>query len=531
MARIKWRDKEIDSLISPNTSVTKEFVRTEDGTVLGQKHTINVKGYILASGDPLSQGTDSRQNYLYGKIANFLNLGSTGTLNNIPINQAGKLEIQPVGEGGNTITYDNAQLINLNLPETPEDTAGIQYQEYAFTFESYQPLYTSGSGDIYSAYRLKSVSENWELQKQQDQLSFVDNNFTLDDSLYAYTLSHTVSAVGLQNFDNGAYKNSAWYEAYKYVNSRLVETPVSSYISKDAYTSTLPASSTFAIDQWKGSGVASGNIIASPTGYLAYNKIRTSTVDVPGGSYSVTSTYLMSRSSGTFDINTQYSEDESGEVTITVEGTVTPLSSQDINSLVNDKYRIASGIYQQISDSGNWTKATALASGALSTYKGSGCTGNLVIDRYPRAITVGRNKINGAISFNLTYKGISSGIRSLKDSISGAIAATVSVIDDNRSNSYNLGYKTIAVIPILGRAGGPIIQDMGTTKERKRTIAFDVTMKQACRSQSGAPTGYIYPLVSGYQPVGVGSSYVQNFQETWDWTNGRYNLTVDWIYT
>lgn len=527
MARIKWRDKEIDSLISPNTSVTKEFVRTEDGTVLGQKNTINIKGYILASGNPLSDGVDSRQNYLYGKIIDFLNLGSTGTLNNMPLNQAGKLEIQPVGDGQNVIIYDNAQLINLNLPETPEDTAGIQYQEYAFTFESYQPLYTSG--DIYSAYRLKSVSENWELQKQQDQVSFIDYDFTNDDSLYAYTLSHTVSAVGWQNFDNGEYKNSAWYEAYKYVNSRLKETPDSSYISTDSYNYNLPVSSTFSIDQWKGSGVATGNVIATPTGYLAYNKVRTSTVDIPGGSYSVTSTYLMSRNSGTFEINTQYSEDESGDVTVTVEGTVTPLSSQDINSLINDKYRIASGIYQQISDTGNWTKATRLASGVLSTYKGSGCNNTLVIDRYPRAVTVGRNKVNGSISFNLTYKGISSGIRSLKDSISGSIAASVSVVDDNRANAYNLGYKTIAIIPILGRSNGPIIQDMKTTKERKRTISFDVTMKQACRTQNGAPTGYIYPLVSGYQPVG--SSYVQNFQETWDWTNGRYNLTVDWIYT
>jgi hypothetical protein len=29
----------------------------------------------------------------------------------------------------------------------------------------------------------------------------------------------------------------------------------------------------------------------------------------------------------------------------------------------------------------------------------------------------------------------------------------------------------------------------------------------------------------------VGSSYVQNFVETGDWINGKYNVTVDWIYT
>jgi hypothetical protein len=70
---------------------------------------------------------------------------------------------------------------------------------------------------------------------------------------------------------------------------------------------------------------------------------------------------------------------------------------------------------------------------------------------------------------------------------------------------------------------------MGTTKERKRTVTFDVTMKQGYRSVTGVPTGAIYPIITGYQPVG--SSYVQNFVETWDWINGKYNVTVDWIYT
>ena len=131
MPRISWRGQDLDQTISPNTSIAKEFIRAEDGTTIGQKHTINVKGHILASGDP---NTGARQNYLYGKIKDFLGLGSTGNLNNARLNQQGVLEIQPVGDGANTIKYDNAQLISLNLPEPPDDTAGIQYQEYSFAF-------------------------------------------------------------------------------------------------------------------------------------------------------------------------------------------------------------------------------------------------------------------------------------------------------------------------------------------------------------------------------------------------------------
>lgn len=525
MARIKWRDKEIDSLISPNTSISKEYLRADDGTVVAQKHTITVKGYILASGDPLSDQEDSRQNYLYGRILDFLNLGSTGSLNNIPKNQAGLLEIQPVGAGSHVIKYDGAQLISLSLPETPDDTAGIQYQEYGFTFESYQPAYSSG--DIYSSYRIKSVNESWDVEKQEDAVSFTNMDFNANNSDYNYVLKHTVSAVGLPSFNNGSLGNTAFYEAYNYVNTRLKSDVTSQYISSDVYNNAIPASSAFSIDSWRSSGISSGNVV-NPTGYLSYNKVRQSSSDIAGGSYSVTSSYTMSRNSGNIEISANYNEDENGDISVSIEGSITPLSRQSISSLVNDKYVIASSIYNQVSDSGNWTKATVLASSVLSTYKPSGCNNSLVVDRYPRSISVGRNKNNGNITFNLNYKGISSGVRNLKDSITGCITANVTVTDDNRSNSYGLGYKSIAIVPIIGKTDGPIIQDMGTTKERRRTVSFDVTMKQSCRSFDSPPTGSIYPLMESYKPVG--SSYVQNFTENWEWVNGRYNLSVDWIY-
>lgn len=520
MARITWRGQSLDQAISPNTSIAKEFIRSDDGTAIGQKHTINIKGHILASGDP---NTGDRQNYLYGKIKDFLGLGSTGNLNNARLNQQGVLEILPVGPGQNVIKYDNAQLISLNLPEPPEDTAGIQYQEYAFAFESTQPE----SADVYNKYRIKSVSENWEIHKQDDHVTFDSNNLLLPSSYYSYTVTHTLSAVGMQKYTLGNYTSAAWLEAYNYVNDRLKDDIVSGYISQDSYNTTMPASSAMNITSWKPSGVtATGTVINLDDSYKSYNRIRTSTVDVPAGSYAVTSTYLLSRNSGVFELNTSYNEDEAGDINITVEGTVTALTSQSISSNANDKFVVASSIFESVTNSGTWSGVTSLASGMLSSYSGGA---PIFIDRYPRSITIGKNRITGSINFTAGYKGISSGVRSLKDSISGCIAASVNVMDDNRLNKSNLGFKSIAVIPILGRSGGPIIQDMGTTKERKRTVTFDVTMKQGYRSVTGVPTGAIYPIITGYRPVG--SSYVQNFVETWDWINGKYNVTVDWIYT
>lgn len=522
-SRITWCNRTLDQAISPNVGVSKEVLRNEEGDTFGQKISINIDGYVIATGDPIN---GSRQNSVYEQINHFLGISPDGDTN-----QQGLLEILPI-DGGSTasgvLRFDNAQLTSLSLPEAPEDTAGIQYQQYAFSFDSYQPI---NSLDIFSGYRIKSSNESWELQKQEDVISYLNDDFS-GDPYYTYSLNHTISAVGIQNYSDGSLERTAWEEAYLYVESRLQETP--SGIYKNTYNQTYPDGvNGFNLTEWNTG--SSGNT-ADLTGYNVYNRIRTSTLDVVGGSYSTTTTYQLSPSSGTYQINVKYDEGEEGDVSISIDGTVTPFSTASTTSSVGNKLSISSGIFAKISNSGTWTNFTTLAQKALQYYKpySGTCSGELTLDTNPRSISVGQNRNNGEINFSLTYKGMSSDIVAIKNSVSGAVAVSLVVSDDNPkvTGTYakSFQFQKIAIIEILGKEDGPVFQDMATTRERKRTVQLDVTMKQSCRKENSSPAQYCYPIVYARKPIGT-DVYSQNFTENWDWMNGKYSISVDWIYT
>jgi len=524
MARITWCNRTLDQQISPNVGISKEILRNEEGDTFGQKISISIDGYVIATGDVIS---GARQNSIYEQINHFLGMSPEGRTD-----QQGTLEILPV-DGGSTasgvLRFENAQLTSVGLPESPEDTAGIQYQQYSFAFESYQPL---NSLDIFSGYRIKSSNESWELQKQEDTISYLGDNFE-GDAYYTYSLSHTLSAVGIQEYSDGLLSSPAWEQAYLFVESKLQETP--SGIYKNSYNQDYGEGvSTFDLSQWNLTGGTSH--VADLTNYFAYNRIRTSTLDVVGGSYSTTTTYQLSPSSGTYQINVKYDEGEDGDVTISIDGTVSPFSTTSTSSNVGNKLAISSGIFQKISDNGNWTRFTSLAQKSLQFYKGYGssCSGSLTLDTNPRAISIGQNRNNGEMTFSLSYKGMSADVNAIKAQIPGAIAASIVVSDDNPkvTGTYakSFEFQKIAIIEILGKEDGPVFQDMATTKERKRTVQMDVTMKQACRKENSSPAQYCYPIVAARKPVSP-DVYSQNFTENWDWMNGKYSISVDWIYT
>lgn len=528
-SRITWCNRTLDQGISPNVSISKEILRNEEGDSFGQKFTIGIDGYVIATGDPI---TGARQNSLYEKINGFLGISPSGRTD-----QQGSLEILPVDGGSSSsgvLRFDNAQLISVNLPESPEDTAGIQYQQYTFSFESYQPI---NSLDIFSGYRIQSMSENWEIQRQDENISYTNDDLFASDPKYTYTLTHTVSAVGVQNYSGGQLVSPAWNEAYKYVQSRLKE-DITVPISGNSYNQNYGAAvNQYNLSLWKTTALTdSGTVATDLTGYGAYNKVRTATLDTVGGSYSATTTYQLSPSSGTYEVNVKYDESEDGDVSISIEGNVTPFSTGIAASVSHNKLTIASGLFAKISNSGTWTNFTTLAQQALTYYKGyaNACQAELGIDPRPRGISIGQNRNNGVITFNLTYKGISTDVLALKNRISGAIAVSLIINEDNPlvTGAYKdaFQFNKVAVIDILGKSDGPIIQDMGTTKERKRSVNLDVVMKQGCRTQSNSPAKYCYPLVLEKKPPGS-NVYSQGFTEQWDWINGKYTLSVDWIYT
>ena len=95
----------------------------------------------------------------------------------------------------------------------------------------------------------------------------------------------------------------------------------------------------------------------------------------------------------------------------------------------------------------------------------------------------------------------------------------MSVTYDNLDGSNNI----IAIIGVLGRASGPIIQDMGVTGERKVSVSVDYTMDK--ENRTAKPDGMEQALL--HKPA---NGYQQSKTETWNAKNGIYNLSLAWAF-
>ena len=457
-------------------SMQKEFNRADDGTILSEKHTFNIRGVIVPSpvgtDKIMPSGAFNRYSSLVGQTSRDMIETDTndfivGRLWNL---RAGPLRLvklapdpanpgQYIPSGIPALEYKFAQLINITIAEAPEDTAGIHFQEVSMSFEAVTgPRIDS---DLENTYRLKAAAEQFEIKKEEDRMSYFifDGDGAArqdhDNPYYSYTITHTISAQGLpmfyndfpgnqtaieNNADGGySYNNSgnynyekmrkpstsatassypkfeAFYEAYNYVQRKkrnsllggIVYTDIHgrSYLGSNAFMPTAWDIANYeniipAIDDTDGkipTNGPDGNPLPIPDGeyeeyatskyggsflprvsgerpvpasgamisqrlwdsgvYGEYNVVRTSTVDMIAGSYSLTTTYFYSRSPATIEINGSYEKGEDGNDVVKVEGTITGLDSRGVSSDMSNKYNNARNVFYTICQSGINTQA------------------------------------------------------------------------------------------------------------------------------------------------------------------------------
>lgn len=103
----------------------------------------------------------------------------------------------------------------------------------------------------------------------------------------------------------------------------------------------------------------------------------------------------------------------------------------------------------------------------------------------------------------------------------GALSESITITDDD-------AVPIIAIIPILGRKKGPLFQDIGTFKEKRRSVTAEVIMEPAANPCVMAnPPAY---NVNIYAPSGD-PVYKETDQTTWSPQTGRLTKTVSWVYT
>lgn len=210
-----------------------------------------------------------------------------------------------------------------------------------------------------------------------------------------------------------------------------------------------------------------------------------------------------------FTVSTRFSR-EDGRTIVGISGTITGLRYQGSEFPFTtfdreERYRNALAYYNTIGDN-----LIGLASGYVDVSEVNPNPFNKSLSHLPNG---------GQVTYEYEYNSIPS------PCIQGALSENITVTDDAAT-------KVIAIIPVLGRAKGPVMQDIGTVKEKRRTLTIEVVMPTNMESVicgSGAVTPTVSVDISPYAPQGS-PVYLESDQTQWSPSTGHYTRTVSWIY-
>ena len=468
----------------PKYSISTEGVQSGDGTLIDITYNVSITGQVLASGDITAAG--SRQSSLLGRIKTMLQTAE----NAIPV---GTLEIVPYGGLSGVVSFSDATLMAVEIAEQ-DDSGSVQYQDYTFTFTAHK----RDGAKIGNTYSLASAEETWEVTENDTRV--FESNTLSNTPTKTYTITHTVSATGYNKTTDTAFNKAGWSEAKDWVLSRLVATPDTAVDKNMADNSTY-----FTTFNGVYMGASSADFIDLSTDEY-YNHNRVANSDLSGGAYSVTETWFISKESVTHDIEMSYDLNEEQIGSVTVNGTISGLSTSSFSSKKDNKVTQAEAVLTTVLDQGY-----SLASTFFNTVKepDAGALTNNILTK-----SVAKNPVAGTITYSINFND-----KTKEDE--DTISETLTVSDDNEDRSN----KVIAIIAIIGKADGPIFQDMGTTPERKRSVSVDWTMKKDKRETK--PTARATTAADVYKPTGA---YQMSKSESWTPATGAYTLNIEWVY-
>lgn len=542
---------------NPKYSISAERVQSEQGVLLDVIYNITVTGSMIASGNITSPGARqgslmARQNVL---LALLENKRPTGTL-----------DIDPYGSGGagQSFTFSDARLVSVDFPEGDDETGGTQTAEYTFNFEAH----AADSGKQGSIYYLSSAEENWSLAENEGQIFVNSTSAVADDpateadeaadassglsgTLFkTYTLTHTISATGYDKYTSGTWGVSGWAEAQKWVNSRLVTNPIAKTITTDEAGNTATS---FKVDRM-GMLVDVADDPATPdedesednismidlSTYTAYDYKKEFSPDTTAGTYAITETWILSKQNHTVDFDMSFDTDEEGVSTVNFNCTITGLSnSPDVREqnkitnaetalagVLNDSYSLSNSFYQERKG----IDPDAEGADTLATVE--------------QAISISKNRISGVITVSMTYN-------DKPQENDDTIEESIEVTDNNKGHTN----RVIALLAVIGKNNGPVIQDMGTSGEQRRSVALSWTFKKEIEHEGEtvnvreAITSYIKnnganialgkskvesaeSAVNSYKPAGTEGTnfWQQSYSEGWNESTGALTINVEWAY-
>lgn len=368
------------------------------------------------------------------------------------------------------------------------------------------PKGPSGSGLI------EDFTESWSIEVDDSQ----GENSLLPRT---YRITHDLSAVGKTAYDvDGNQLEPAWTQAKNYLLKRLGglhEDPSGMYPN---------------IMGKIGSGT-----IALVEAYEGFNHVRNENIDVTAGSFSINETWIMASGKSHEQYNASVSSSNTDPfITVQLDGTIKGLSQLQpsgygdiITTQTSGAYRNAFDQWNQVSNSGKFGLTSDIFKRA----------NNLVapqLNSAPISVSIQTNEFTGDIGYSLSFN------NRPQNFISGAISEQITINDTYPGDVF-------AVIPVLGRPTGPVLQYVGGRTEYIRDVQVNLTMDYTKIPYGSGrnplllkkpsviePTAHqLFNLISDLSPrgePGVRKYFVSPPQETWNPKDGSYSFTIKFTY-
>lgn len=189
------------------------------------------------------------------------------------------------------------------------------------------------------------------------------------------------------------------------------------------------------------------------------------------------------------------SSKEENRVTVTVEGTVSGFRQSD-NDPITAKYNNALAFWA------TWMSQIYVT--ASQFYPG------ITLNTAPQSVSRGDNPRAGTIQYSYEFN------TDLMPTIPGALSQQININNTKANNVF-------ASIPVLGRAAGPVLQDIGTITATSLSVTIDYVM----------PLGVAEPdisnIINSYKPS-AGQVFIERDESSFIPNQGHGSRTVSWVY-
>jgi hypothetical protein len=394
---------------------------------------------------------------------------------------------------------------------------------------------------------VEDFTDTWSLETDESNgqttgLNYIPISFRVTRNMSA-TGRQVYASGKLPNGSTGMKKYEAWEQSIGFIKKTLLHENQAPPIGGEYYyednESYLQYPSRLTYDGRD--GYFGREFLNIPSYYKGYNHVRTINIDKSAGSCSVSETWLLASGQShleNYTVSLSTSVDNPF-TSVKIDGNIKGLSDlhasgympshfDESPSTDHTPYKKAIDQYFKISNNGKFGVGSILYQRANNT------SSPLVLNSQPLSISLGSNEINGEITYSLEFNDRPFNY------FTGVLGENISVNDTYPGDVF-------AVIPVIGRKTGPILQYIQGRTEYKRNVNIELLLDYTELPYSSGRDFLMLNKPSLNEPIRTelqslikelspsGEPYISGYflnppTETWSPKDGRYTLNLSWDY-